>query len=408
MSEPSGTQYGGFWVRLIALLADSAIVFLVSAALLFGAAMALDAEALVPVVFAVWLIGLLYWPVMHASKRQATFGKAIVGLKVARLDGRRIGILRSLWREIAKLFSAAVLMLGYLMAAVTPRKQGLHDLMAATYVVREGPARVIPALTVAIAGFAVPVLVGPMIGAAVVMSTMTSLAEGMVAEHAPMMQAALPTAPAPKPAPKLAVKPAAKVQPVPAKPAAAPAPAPVAVVQAAPVPVAEPAKPKTETAKPAPEPVKPEPAKPEPVVVAEAAPLPVAEPKAKPAAKPKAAAATPNAVPAKPRPAATMAVARASRAPAPKQASGLKYNDLMTAVLYGDVDGVNELLQLGKWADKPDSRGTTPLMMAAERGDVRTAEALLRGGANAKRALPVAEENGNDEMLLLLKRYSGR
>src|SRR5688572_4545754 len=125
MSEPSGTQYGGFWVRLIALIADSAIVFLVSAALLVGAAMLLGAEALVPAVFAVSLIGLLYWPLMHASKRQATFGKAIVGLKVARFDGRRISILRSLWREIAKMFSAAVLMLGYLMAAITPRKQGL-------------------------------------------------------------------------------------------------------------------------------------------------------------------------------------------------------------------------------------------------------------------------------------------
>jgi ankyrin repeat protein len=99
-------------------------------------------------------------------------------------------------------------------------------------------------------------------------------------------------------------------------------------------------------------------------------------------------------------------VARTTAPSVPKQASGLRYNDLMTAVLYGDVDGVNELLKLGKWADKPDSRGTTPLMMAAERGDVRTAEALLRGGANARRALPLAEERRDDQMLLLLKRYS--
>ena len=43
-------------------------------------------------------------------------------------------------------------LLGYIMAAFTPRKQALHDLMSATYVVREGPARVIPALAVAVAG----------------------------------------------------------------------------------------------------------------------------------------------------------------------------------------------------------------------------------------------------------------
>ncbi len=142
MSEPTGTQYGGFWVRLIALLADSAIVFLLSAVIIAGAAMAVGPDVLVPIVLVVTVAGAFYWPVMHASRRQATFGKSIVGLKVTRFDGRRIGLLRSLWREIAKFFSSAVLMLGYILAAFTPRKQALHDLMSATYVVREGPARV--------------------------------------------------------------------------------------------------------------------------------------------------------------------------------------------------------------------------------------------------------------------------
>jgi uncharacterized RDD family membrane protein YckC len=177
MSEPTGTQYGGFWVRLIALLADSAIVFLFSALLIAGAAMALGPEMLMPVMLAVWIAGALYWPVMHASRRQATFGKSIVGLKVTRFDGRRITILRSLWREIAKAFSAAVVMLGYIMAAFTPRKQALHALMSATYVVREGPARVIPALAVVVAGFALPVFVGPMILGAAVLSSMTVSAQ---------------------------------------------------------------------------------------------------------------------------------------------------------------------------------------------------------------------------------------
>ena len=80
----------------------------------------------------------------------------------------------------------------------------------------------------------------------------------------------------------------------------------------------------------------------------------------------------------------------------------------MTATLYGDVESVNELLRQGKWADKPDSRGTTPLMVAAGLGDMRTAEALLRGGANARRAVPVAEQRRDDEMIQLLKRYGGR
>jgi len=35
-------------------------------------------------------------------------------------------------------------------------------------------------------------------------------------------------------------------------------------------------------------------------------------------------------------------------------------------------------------------------------------EALLRGGANASRALPVAEEARDPGMLMLLKRYGAR
>src|SRR5688572_4402471 len=117
MSEPTGTQYAGFWARLLALLADSAILFLVYAVVLAAAVMALGPEIVLPIAAALSLVGLLYWPVMHASGLQGTFGKAIVGVRVTRLDARRISILRSVWRELAKLFSGAVLMLGYLMAA---------------------------------------------------------------------------------------------------------------------------------------------------------------------------------------------------------------------------------------------------------------------------------------------------
>jgi uncharacterized RDD family membrane protein YckC len=387
MSEPTSTQYGGFWVRFLALLADSALLFLIGTALLIGAAVALGPEGVMPATFAVWLLGFLYWPLMHASGWQATLGKAMVGLKVARFDGERISILRSLWRELAKIFSAAVLMLGYLMAAVLPRKQGLHDLMAATYVVREGPSRVIVAFLVAVAGFAAPVVVVPMVVDAGVTATITSVAEGMVPQDvmkqvpAPvqdlmkqalgsaqelikravgsaqdlMKQAARPSSTAPKAAPK-----------------SPPAPAPVAKAPAAKSGVAA-----SKPAAPA--------SKPESDALAQPAPAP--------------------------KPAAPKPVVRLKPPPPPstsKTGSGTRYNDLLTAVMYQDVEGVNELVRLGKWVDKPDSRGVTPLMIAAERGDLRVAEALLRGGANARLAVPVAERRRDDEMVRLLKRYAGR
>jgi uncharacterized RDD family membrane protein YckC len=397
MSEPTGTQYGGFWVRLIALLADSAIVFLFSALVIGGAAMALGPEALMPVMLAVWIAGALYWPVMHASRRQATFGKAIVGLKVTRFDGRRITILRSLWREIvAKTFSAAVVMLGYIMAAFTPRKQALHDLMSATYVVREGASRVVPALAVAVAGFALPVVVGPMILGAAVVSSMTSMAQGLVSEQQPM-----------KPAPR----PISTVQKAAPKPApAAPAPAEPAVVAKAPE-------------QPAPPPPAPA-AAPTPAPVATPTPAPLAAPEVKsaPEAKPEAATAKSKSRQASTKPKLRVAAAKtkpddsglkvtarpsqpAAQPDELKRMTGLRHNDLMSAVLDGDVESVNALLKLGKWPDKPDSQGLTPLMVAAGRGDLRTAEALLRAGADGRSAAPLAQKRGDGEMMALLARY---
>jgi uncharacterized RDD family membrane protein YckC len=413
MSEPIGTQYGGFWIRSIALLADSAIVFMVSAALLAGAVIALGPEDIVPIALAVWVLGILYWPVMHASAWQATVGKAMLGLKLARVNGGRISIVRSLAREISKIFSAMVLMVGYLMAGFTPRKQALHDLMASTYVMREGSCHVIPALAVAVAGFALPIFGIPILVGGAMMSTMTAMAEGMISQQDPMKALARPAA---SPVAKAAPKP----QATPPKPQATPptprAPAPTQTAQApAPAPIAQAPAPATAAAAVTPaSPPKPEAVaatKPAPVAVAKPAPVPETKPapvaQAKPAAAPKP----------KPAPVRLARETIPARTPAPtvvatsdpkSAAGGPKYNDLMTAVMFRDSEGVWELLTLGKWPDKPDSRGSTPLMTAVELGDLRTAEALLRGGANPNLAIPVAEERRNGEMILLLKRYSGR
>jgi uncharacterized RDD family membrane protein YckC len=401
MSEPTGTQYGGFWIRFLALLADSAIVFVLSTALLVGATMALAPDDMTVAVIAVWALGFLYWPILHASRLRATFGKALLGLRVTRFDGRRISILRALWREIAKIFSSTVFLLGYVIAAVTPRKQALHDLMAATYVAREGVSRVFPALLVTLAGFATPVFVAPMVVNPAVQSAMEKVVMDAIAQYDPMKQPTRPAAPAMKVAPRNpapAPAPVAKA-PAPAKveaPAPAPTPAPVALAQ--PAPAAEPAKAVTEPQKPAAEPVK---TVNEPVKTVTEPAKTLKEP-----VKPKAAAAKQKQGPGP-------TVVRAAARPSPTSSdfmlgSGPKYNDLMTAVLARDVAAVNELLRLGKWVDKPDSRGRTPLMVATAQDDVPTAEALLRGGASPRPAVRVAEERGNGEMVALLKRYGSR
>jgi len=77
----------------------------------------------------------IYYAGFHASSKQATLGKMAVGIKVVRSDGRRISLGRGIGRFFAFLLSGLLLYIGYLMAAFTERKQGLHDMICDTLVV---------------------------------------------------------------------------------------------------------------------------------------------------------------------------------------------------------------------------------------------------------------------------------
>jgi ankyrin repeat protein len=82
----------------------------------------------------------------------------------------------------------------------------------------------------------------------------------------------------------------------------------------------------------------------------------------------------------------------------------------MTAVLYSDREVVTQLLDLGRWVDKPDSNGLTPLMAATLARDADMVQLLLERGADpnlqapgGEVALEMARSNGDgaSESLLL-------
>jgi uncharacterized RDD family membrane protein YckC len=82
------------------------------------------------------VVGWLYYALMESSAKQATVGKMALGIIVTDLEGRGIGFGRATGRYFAKILSALILGIGFLMAAFTERKQGLHDMVASTLVVK--------------------------------------------------------------------------------------------------------------------------------------------------------------------------------------------------------------------------------------------------------------------------------
>lgn len=172
---PSGTPvsrlvlvYAGFWWRVLAWLIDVAILavadkFIVAATGLHhvgvyygvppdhldgGGAISTVAWRVQGVSDPHWhvhggwagavslLITIAYFTLLESSPWQATIGKRICRLRVTDLSGRRIGLGRAIGRYLGKYVSAFLLMIGFMMAGWTIRKQALHDLMAGTLVTR--------------------------------------------------------------------------------------------------------------------------------------------------------------------------------------------------------------------------------------------------------------------------------
>jgi uncharacterized RDD family membrane protein YckC len=54
------------------------------------------------------------------------------------MEGQRISVFRANVRYWSKLLSALILDIGFIMIAFTKRKQGLHDIIAGTLVLKTG------------------------------------------------------------------------------------------------------------------------------------------------------------------------------------------------------------------------------------------------------------------------------
>jgi uncharacterized RDD family membrane protein YckC len=143
-------RYGGFWIRFVAVIIDALVIGIfvwpISAmiALAIGLAGGVVAMPTIGVHLVRGIVGFafsacanwIYEAAMESSSKQATLGKMALGLKVTDLEGRRISFARATGRHFAKLLSAMILLIGYIIAGFTERKQALHDMIAGTLVRR--------------------------------------------------------------------------------------------------------------------------------------------------------------------------------------------------------------------------------------------------------------------------------
>lgn len=143
--------YGGFWRRLAAYtLVDLPIEVLIGGivGLFIGCVLGVVAAFVgaeesetVRIGEAVaagagFLVGWLYSAILESSPWQATFGKRLFGMQVVDLSGNRVTFMRATGRFAAKLLSGLFFGLGFIMIGRNDRKQGLHDDLAGTLVLR--------------------------------------------------------------------------------------------------------------------------------------------------------------------------------------------------------------------------------------------------------------------------------
>jgi uncharacterized RDD family membrane protein YckC len=143
MTNDKPFDYAAFWQRVSAYLLDS--VFLAGFCLFMCGPIALvycHVPRLLRVLGLPCLFLLvfpaIYFAAFESSKYQATPGKIALGIIVTDLKGERISFGQAVARTLARALSGwLTLNIGYVIAAFTKKKQGLHDLIAATIVLKK-------------------------------------------------------------------------------------------------------------------------------------------------------------------------------------------------------------------------------------------------------------------------------
>jgi len=156
------TNYAGFGQRLVAVIIDFIIIGVAQSFIIVpllaavGLGFASSAEnmdfsnpeetagmiaGIMALIGGYWILAtciqILYFTFMESSKNQATVGKMAMGIIVTDLNGGKLDFSKALVRNLCKIISNFTMLIGYIMAAFTEKRQALHDMIASTLVVKK-------------------------------------------------------------------------------------------------------------------------------------------------------------------------------------------------------------------------------------------------------------------------------
>ncbi len=134
-------KFAGFWMRFWAYLLDLIVIgsidrIIINPLFRFLNIPLAESSMFAPISIATAITFYAYFVLMTRFFNQ-TLGKMVFGLKVVDLEGKPLTWGTIIFREWIGRFISAALIIGYVIIAFMPKKQGLHDLFTDTTVVHE-------------------------------------------------------------------------------------------------------------------------------------------------------------------------------------------------------------------------------------------------------------------------------
>ncbi|MFT7258412.1 MAG: putative RDD family membrane protein YckC [Glaciecola sp.] len=139
-------EYGGFWIRTVAAIIDSVLVIIISACILtiiYGTDYWLSDESYQGIVdFSLSYLFPIVAVLVFWHYKSATPGKMVTNLTIVDAKtGRKPTTGQFIGRYVAYYISIIPFLLGIIWVGVDKRKQGWHDKLAGTVVIRNKIAK---------------------------------------------------------------------------------------------------------------------------------------------------------------------------------------------------------------------------------------------------------------------------